>query len=125
MRTRADLDIDTLIARVFTPDVDPRGIDGGEPAIPEHTPEQRLLFAVLLDGLRRAAHGKTEARMWAFSRRRGYGTLLDLCEIFSLDPGTLRAALVTGELGKDFSFIEDRVEHVGVRAKRGRHREAA
>jgi hypothetical protein len=129
---RKVLDVDSLLVRLFTPVVDPRGIDGGERPFVEHTPEQRLLFALLVDALRCAVAKhmarQREARQWILSDARYCGAFVDVCEALELSSRRLRYALLDGTL-EGFRFTEEAVERIGLRPRRGRrrklHQEAA
>ncbi len=129
MPTREVLDIDGIVARLFTPEVDPRGIDGGERPFVEQTPEQKLLFAMLVDGLTRAARGKIEARQWVASAYDHWGTFLYVTEALGLSARRLRCALWAGMLTQRFRFLAERRVDRGrarvVRTRRRRHKEAA
>ncbi len=126
---RETIDVDGILARLFTPEVDPRGIDGGERPFVEQTAEQKLLFAMLVDGLTRAARGTIEARQWVASAYDHWGTFLYVTEALGLSSKRLRCALWEGILGRRFHFLAERRVERGraraVRTRRRKHKEAA
>ena len=58
------------------------------------TPEKRLMYVILLDGIQGALAGNRSEQRWVLSRCEDYLTsFVCLCELFNLDPGRMRRVL--------------------------------
>ena len=66
-----------------------------------------LWGAVMLQGVRSARWGRSDAKRWLESNSEQVGGFRWLCSLFNYDPGTLRRAIVSAPTSPDQSHPED------------------